>query len=70
MGEREVITAEQVMEYRRLKKLIIEAKYEYYELSRPTMSDYDYDMLEKEYDKLAKEMGWPGSWVGYKENVE
>lgn len=40
---------------------ILEHKCRYYELSRPTIKDYEYDMLEKEYDALAAKLGLPAS---------
>jgi len=42
---------------------LLEHKCRYYVLSRPTIQDYDYDMLEKEYDALADELGLPNSVI-------
>jgi hypothetical protein len=38
---------------------ILEHKYRYYILSKPIVNDYQYDMIEKEYEKLAAELGEP-----------
>lgn len=46
-------------EYEELAKLswkILEAKYWYYRRSEPRLSDYDYDMLEKEYERLCEKL--------------
>lgn len=54
-----------------LSWLILEHKYRYYMLSKPIIQDYEYDMLEKEYDGLADEIGLPKSasdMVGFKED--
>lgn len=40
---------------------ILEAKYRYYILGSPTLQDYEYDIMEKEYEKLADELGLPKS---------
>lgn len=40
---------------------ILEAKYRYYVLDKPRLQDFEYDMMEKEYDKLADELGLPKS---------
>jgi NAD-dependent DNA ligase len=40
---------------------ILEHKYRYYILVNPVISDYEYDMLEKEYDALADKLGLPKS---------
>lgn len=36
---------------------ILEHKCRYYMHSAPSISDYDYDMLEKEYEALGSELG-------------
>lgn len=36
---------------------ILEHKCRYYILDEPVIRDYDYDMLEKEYESLALELG-------------
>lgn len=38
---------------------LMEAKFQYYKLDSPTLTDHEYDMLEREYDSLAKELGLP-----------
>jgi NAD-dependent DNA ligase len=35
---------------------LLEHKYRYYVLDNPTIPDHEYDILEKEYDNLAKEL--------------
>lgn len=40
---------------------LLEHKCRYYIFSKPSIEDYEYDMLEKEYDALAKELGLPNS---------
>jgi hypothetical protein len=36
---------------------LMEAKFQYYKLDAPLLEDYQYDLLEREYDSLAKELG-------------
>lgn len=36
---------------------LLEHKCRYYVMNKPTISDYNYDMIEKEYDALAAELG-------------
>ncbi len=40
-------------ELNEMHRLLRKARYFYYELSQTIMSDYDYDILEKEYDRQA-----------------
>jgi len=40
---------------------LLEHKFRYYILAEPIIKDYDYDMLEKEYDALADELNLPKS---------
>jgi hypothetical protein len=40
---------------------ILEAKHRYYNLDAPELSDYDYDLMEREYDTLSKELGFEPS---------
>ncbi len=40
---------------------ILEHKYRYYILAKPVIGDYEYDMLEKEYEALADKLGLPKS---------
>ncbi len=50
---------------------LLEHKFRYYILDRPKIEDYEYDLLEKEYDRLAIELGQPQSvsnMVGFDEN--
>ena len=51
--------------YDSLKAQIRYHKYMYYELALPSLTDYEYDILEKQFDKLAERLGREGSWVGY-----
>ena len=41
-------------ELQELHKLLLRAKYQYYEKSISIMTDYEFDMLEKEYDKCCE----------------
>lgn len=41
-----------------LQKDLLQHKYNYYILNSPTISDYEYDMLELESFKLAKNLGF------------
>jgi len=43
-------------EFERLGKEILEHKYLYYIKANPTITDYDYDMLEVKYTKIAKSL--------------
>ena len=36
---------------------LLEHKYRYHQLDRPIISDYEYDMLEREYEKACDELG-------------
>ncbi len=36
---------------------ILEHKCKYYILNKPTVTDYEYDIIEKEYDALADKLG-------------
>jgi NAD-dependent DNA ligase len=50
---------------------ILEHKYRYYILQKPIIQDYDYDLLEKEYDSLADQLDRPKSatdMVGFNED--
>lgn len=40
-----------------LSWLILKAKYWYYVKDQPIMADYDYDLIEKEYDQLCQAEG-------------
>lgn len=40
---------------------LLEHKFRYYILAEPIIQDYDYDILEKEYDSLAEELNLPKS---------
>lgn len=42
-----------------LSWIILEAKYEYYWLDNPSLEDYEFDLIEREYIKLAKELNLP-----------
>jgi len=52
--------------YNALKAQIIYHKYLYYELAQPEITDCEYDILEKQFDRLAEKVGLEGSWVGVK----
>jgi NAD-dependent DNA ligase len=50
---------------------LLEHKYRYYVQNTNSISDYEYDMLEKEYDALADQLGLPKSatdMVGFDES--
>lgn len=52
---------------------LLEHKCRYYVFDSPTLGDYEYDVLEKEYEALAKELGVPPSvadMVGFDETRE
>lgn len=70
-------------EFIKLQQELLQHKYNYYILDSPTISDYDYDMLELESFKMAKSLGFNADrfedpapeeshhihWmIGYKEN--
>lgn len=48
-------------EYVKLGWDIIKYKYYYYELAKPLIEDYDYDMIERRYCELADKLGLPKS---------
>jgi NAD-dependent DNA ligase len=52
--------------YDSLKAAVRYHKYMYYEMNAPEITDYEYDLLEKRFDKVADELGLEGSWVGSK----
>jgi len=43
----------------KLHQLLRKAKYHYYEMHDNIMEDYDYDMMEKEYDEIADHLEIP-----------
>ena len=45
-------------EFIEVQKKLLQAKKEYYIDDAATMSDYDYDMLERKSMKMAKELGF------------
>lgn len=52
------------MEKERLNKLswvLLEHKFRYYILCAPIIEDYEYDMLEKEYETLCDKLKTPNS---------
>lgn len=52
-----------------LQKVLLGHKYRYYVKARPTISDYEYDMLEKESFLLAQELGYRAdAWEGPEED--
>lgn len=57
--------------YVQLSWELLEHKFRYYVLDNPEIQDFEYDMLEKEYDSLAEELGLPKSasdMVGFNED--
>jgi len=42
-----------------LNWLLIEHKYRYYVMINPIITDYEFDMMEKEYRELAEELDVP-----------
>lgn len=57
--------------FNKLSWEILEHKCRYYIMDSPTIEDYEYDLIEKEYDALADELGLPKSasdMVGFKED--
>jgi len=55
-------TAE-LLEYEFLHAQMRYHKYLYYRLSINEISDHDYDVIERDYNTIAKKNNWPGSWV-------
>ena len=45
-------------EFIELQKELLKHKYFYYNLNSPTITDYEYDMLELESFKMAKKLGF------------
>lgn len=45
-------------EFIKLQKELLEHKYKYYVTNSPTISDYEYDMLERSSFTLAKSLGF------------
>ena len=43
-------------DFEKLGKELLKHKYLYYVKASPTISDYDYDMLELKYTKMAKQL--------------
>lgn len=43
----------------RLGWRLMEAKFLYYKMDAPILQDHEYDLLEREYDALAKELNLP-----------
>ena len=55
MGKiKEVVVSQD--EFEKLGKELLKHKYLYYVKSAPIISDYDYDMMERKYTKMAKEL--------------
>ncbi len=53
---------------RRTGLLLLEHRYRYYVLDAPTISDRQYDLLERDYERLCREAGVPPvhcDMVGY-----
>jgi NAD-dependent DNA ligase len=46
------------LEFTALQKELLEHKYKYYVLNTPTISDYEYDMLERSSFEMAKSLGF------------
>lgn len=56
-------------EFEELQLLLIYHKFMYYERSTPTISDYDYDMLERKSYELAQKLGFRADkWEDPEEN--
>lgn len=52
------LTKEEVIEYLgKLYDRLLEHRYRYYVLDDPALSDFVYDYMEKEYNRLAQEHG-------------
>lgn len=47
--------------FEELGKILLKHKYLYYIKTEPEISDYDYDMLERDYVKLAKSLKEQGA---------
>jgi NAD-dependent DNA ligase len=57
------------MNFEELTIQLLKHKYNYYILDSPTISDYDYDILERKWDKLGRELeidmdNYP-NWIGF-----
>lgn len=51
--------------FEQIQKDLLKHKYLYYVKSSPVISDYDYDMMENESRKLAKQLGFRADqWEG------
>lgn len=59
-----------LLEYQYLYAELRYHKYRYYILNDASLPDYDYDITERRFNKLARENGWPGSWVGCRDARE
>jgi NAD-dependent DNA ligase len=45
-------------------------KYLYYQLSDNEIADGEYDDLERRFNYIAHQCGWPESWVGSGDKAE
>lgn len=57
----------------KLERELLEHKYRYYVLFNTTISDYDYDMLERKWFQMGEDLGinmdtYLEHWVGFSEN--
>jgi NAD-dependent DNA ligase len=41
------------MTFEELTMILLAHKYHYYELNKPRISDYDYDILEKQWERMG-----------------
>lgn len=58
-----------VTAFDKIQRDLLKHKYLYYVKSAPIISDYDYDMMENESRKLAKELGFRADqWEGPADN--
>lgn len=51
------------LEYQMLHAQLRYHKYLYYRLAQNEISDFQYDILERRFDKLAEAYNLAGSWV-------
>lgn len=60
-------------EFEKLTITLLEHKFRYYNLDLPSISDYEYDMLERDFYRAGNKLGlFEGedapNWVGFDEN--
>lgn len=65
LGNRPILSSVEALEFLELQKELLMHKYLYYVKAKPSISDYDYDMLEDKSRKLAKKLGFRSDqWEG------